>query len=456
MQGIFAEAYQQSLGKSPGEMLKGQKAIEALNKAMEGGQAISAKILPHVAEIAKRMAEPGLAEARGASFAEQNRFSNQMSEGWKMFREGGGEEGIAHFWRMMQGFGQWWKDNGTQLGMYFSSAVLYLDAFQESIKELFHFAATGVSTSITDLFKQNGLDVDGIRASFINLKDSIVKLLGLNEGGDGFTILSQRIVQFANDLSKVIDAIALVVRGVDKMVIPENVAARSQSEIATLAADPKNLFKNENAIVKNRLDNSPLSGLQDITRGAFGGTWNAASALKGLVFGSSSEGTFQPPKQNNYLPISLPPLQASIPSTSPMNPVSITGGTRRSGFVTHEDVTRRIFGGTRDEASAMKGLTLGSSPGGTFQPPTHNNYIPISLPPLQGNIPSLGPIDPSTITEGTRARASDFTTHKVDVTLKVEGNQEAIGLLIDSKVREGFPLMLTNEITKSMTAAPIR
>ena len=42
----------------------------------------------------------------------------------------------------MQGFGQWWKDNGTQLGMYFNSAILYLDAFQESIKELFHFAAT--------------------------------------------------------------------------------------------------------------------------------------------------------------------------------------------------------------------------------------------------------------------------------------------------------------------------
>lgn len=380
MQGIFAEAYQMSLGRDETTAKKGQEAIQELIKAMEKGQVVSGKILPLVAEIAKARAQSGLVEARGASFAEQNRFSNQMSEGWKLFREGGGEEGIAHFWRMMQGFGQWWKDNGTQLGMYFNSAVLYLDAFQESIKELFHFAATGESTSITDLFKQNGLDVDGIRASFINLKDSIVKLLGLNEGGDGFTILSQRIVQFANDLSKVIDAIALVVRGVDKMVIPENVAARSQSEIATLAADPKNLFKNENAIVKNRLDNSPLSGLQDITRGAFGGTWNAASALKGLVFGSSSEGTFQPPKQNSYLPISLPSLQGNIPSMSPMNPANISGG----------------------------------------------------------------------------VRGNEFVTHKVDVTLKVEGNQESIGLLIDSKVREGFPLMLTNEITKSMTAAPIR
>ena len=64
MQGIFAEAYQMSLGRSPSEMKQGQKAIEELNKAMEKGQAISAKILPHVAEIAKRMAEPGLAEAR--------------------------------------------------------------------------------------------------------------------------------------------------------------------------------------------------------------------------------------------------------------------------------------------------------------------------------------------------------------------------------------------------------
>ena len=35
----------------------------------------------------------------------------------------------------MQGFGQWWVDNGTQIGMYFKSAILYLDAFQESIQE---------------------------------------------------------------------------------------------------------------------------------------------------------------------------------------------------------------------------------------------------------------------------------------------------------------------------------
>ena len=94
MQGIFAEAYQLSLGKSSGDMLKGQKAIEALNAAMEKGQAISAKILPYVAIIAKEMAEPGLAEARMTSYAEQARFDNQIARGWANFRKGGGKRGL--------------------------------------------------------------------------------------------------------------------------------------------------------------------------------------------------------------------------------------------------------------------------------------------------------------------------------------------------------------------------
>lgn len=383
MQGIFAEAYQMSLGRSPGEALKGQKAIEALNAAMEKGQVISAKILPHVAEIAKRMAEPGLAEARTASFAEQNRFSNQMTDGWKLFREGGGEEGLAHFWIMMQGFGQWWKDNGTQLGMYFSSAVLYLDAIQESIKELFRFAATGESTSITELLKQKGFDVDAIRESFVKLKDSILKLLGLGEGQDGLKVLSERLIVFANDLVLVVDAIRQIVDGVSDL----------KGYVFQPRKAPEEQFK----------DSVGNFGKEMARLSPFGRLFNYDTDKADSGVGKIASG---------------------------------------------------VVGGSIDAFKGLRNLFIGGSGQGLYQPPTQNNYLPISLPPLQGNIPALGPIDPSTITGGTRA--SDFTTHKVDVTLKVEGNQEAIGLLIDSKVREGFPLMLTNEITKSMTAAPIR
>lgn len=383
MQGIFAEAYQMSLGKSPGEMLRGQKAIEALNKAMEGGQAISAKILPHVAEIAKRMAEPGLAEARGASFAEQNRFSNQMSEGWKLFREGGGEEGIAHFWRMMQGFGQWWKDNGTQLGMYFSSAVLYLDAFQESIKELFHFAATGESTSITEMFKRSGLDVDAIRESFVKLKDSILKLLGLGEGQDGLKVLSERLIIFANDLVLVVDAIRKIVDGVSDL----------KGYVFQPRKAPAEQFK----------DDTINFGKEMLRLTPFGRLFNYDTDKADSGIGK---------------------------------------------------ITSGVVGGSVDALKGLRNLAIGSNGQGLYHPPTQNNYLPISLPPVQGSFPSLGPINPANIGSGTRA--SEVVTHKVDVTFKVEGNPEAIGLLVDEKFKQDMPVFLTSTIQKAFTEVPIR
>lgn len=85
MQGIFAEAYQRSIGRTGDQIKQGQKGIEELNDAMKNGNVLSAKVLPYVAEISKRMAAGGIDEARKASFAEENRFKNQATSGWKNF-----------------------------------------------------------------------------------------------------------------------------------------------------------------------------------------------------------------------------------------------------------------------------------------------------------------------------------------------------------------------------------
>ena len=136
MKQLFAEAYQMSLGRSGSAILKGEKAITELTDAMKKGAVKSAKVLPYLEELMRRDSAAGLVEARGSSVAEQNRFRNQVSEGWMNFSKGGGETGIAYFWQMMQKMGQWWIDNGSTLGRYFESAMIGLDAFRLSVMEL--------------------------------------------------------------------------------------------------------------------------------------------------------------------------------------------------------------------------------------------------------------------------------------------------------------------------------
>ena len=222
MQGIFAQAYQRSLGRSGGQIKEGQKGIEELNEAMKKGNVLSAKVLPFVAEIAKQMAAGGLDEARMASFAEQNRFRNQLSQGWKNFGEGGGERGLAYFWRMMQEMGTWWIDNGATMGRYFEAVMIGLDAFRLSIKELWHFGTTGEATSITEWLKSQGFDVDTIRSDVIAAVTSIkeifrqvMQIMGFEKNGSIMEGMKDKITNFTKNLREVLAEVTYMLQSIN-------------------------------------------------------------------------------------------------------------------------------------------------------------------------------------------------------------------------------------------------
>lgn len=203
MQGIFAQAYQASLGRTGDQALKGQKAIEELNKAMEDGKVISAKILPHVAQIAREMAEPGLAEARGASFAEQARFANQGARGWANFRQGGGEEGLAYFWRMMQEMGTWWESNGGALGGYFKVLMVDLNTLRVGLKEFAEFAWTGEQNDFSKMLSDYGINIQETRVHILRIFDEIGNIFGSGDGLD----LKTRIQNFSSRLNDILKAV---------------------------------------------------------------------------------------------------------------------------------------------------------------------------------------------------------------------------------------------------------
>lgn len=214
MQGIFAQAYQQSLGRTGDQALNGQKAIEELNKAMEKGQVISAKILPYVAEIAKQMAAGGIDEARLSSFAEQNRFQNQMSMGWKAFREGGGESGLAFFWRIMQRMGAWWETNGAALGKGFETAIYWFDAIRLGVGEFASFLSTGESNSFTEWVSQFGINLQAYREEISQMFKTLGDIFGVSEGVD----LKTRIQNFGIRLQEILQQVNVVLSGIAKFL----------------------------------------------------------------------------------------------------------------------------------------------------------------------------------------------------------------------------------------------
>ena len=325
MQGIFAQAYQRSLGRSGGQIKEGQKGIEELNDAMKKGNVLSAKVLPFVAEIAKQMATGGLNEARMSSFAEQNRFRNQLSQGWKNFGEGGGEKGLAYFWRMMQQMGTWWMDNGATMGRYFESAMIGLDAFRLSVMEVWQFLSKGEHNSITDWARSLGIDVDIIRESLLRLKDAILKLLGIDSNNVG-TILEtiiDRLIVFINRLQEIANGATRVVNGVNSIVRPSS-GVMTPTEATNFSQSIRNnglsLKDTLMSDFDNRLNGSRLGGLWNILGGTKDATVSATGALVDLGTGSGGK------------PIPLPP---SVPSWKPegwgTTPADV-GATRRSDF----------------------------------------------------------------------------------------------------------------------------
>lgn len=230
MQGIFAQAYQRVLGRDEKTAKKGQKAIEELNKAMEGGNVISAKLLPHVARIAKEMAEPGLAKARQTSAAEQGRFENQIARGWRNFREGGGESGLAYFWRMMQQMGSWWERNGNTLGGYFEVLMVGLNTLRVGLKEFFEFSWTGKENDLTDILKESlGIDAVTLRAQVIEIGKQLSDLferlaisLGFKKEGSYIKGISDKFAVFMENFSKILKHVDGMLGAIERFLLAWN------------------------------------------------------------------------------------------------------------------------------------------------------------------------------------------------------------------------------------------
>lgn len=230
MQGIFAQAYQASLGRTGDQALKGQKAIEELNKAMEKGQAISAKILPYVAIIAKEMAEPGLAEARMTSYAEQARFDNQIARGWANFRKGGGEEGLAYFWRMMQEIGTWWENNGEMLGGYFKILMVDLNTLRVGLKEFAEFAWSGKENDLTKILQEKlGIDALVIREHIVQIGKQIADIferlaiaLGFKKDGSYLEGVADKFGVFVGNLSRILAHINTMLVAIERFMTAVN------------------------------------------------------------------------------------------------------------------------------------------------------------------------------------------------------------------------------------------
>lgn len=290
MQGIFAQAYQQSLGRTGDQALKGQKAIEALNAAMEKGQVISAKILPYVAEIAKQMAAGGIDEARLSSFAEQNRFQNQMAMGWKAFREGGGESGLAFFWRIMQRMGTWWETNGAALGKGFETFIYWLDVVRLGVGEFFSFMSNGQHNSFSKWLGDMGIDIAAWRESILQLKDAIFKLLNLDQSGQGLTELSNRLITFTDSLRQIVDNITLIVEGLNKVTSSKPIGM-TDKEVDQIYAGVKNGVSPIETIRMQqdaRFNTSIWQGIKDVFNGISSGTSAATSGLQGLAAGGNA------------------------------------------------------------------------------------------------------------------------------------------------------------------------
>jgi len=92
---IFGEA----LATLTGSGLTGQAAIEELYRAVEAGEVVSAEILPIVAEVMSRRAQPKLGIMKKSSIAESARVVNAWHELLTRFSEAGGEKGFAAFFR---------------------------------------------------------------------------------------------------------------------------------------------------------------------------------------------------------------------------------------------------------------------------------------------------------------------------------------------------------------------
>lgn len=194
MQGIFAEAYQMSLGRTGTDKKTGQEAIAELVKAMEKGNVISSKILPFVAEIANREAAPGLNAARQSSIAEENRFWTELKKAGGMFSESGGERGFRVFWQMMQDIALSLQNMAPTLGKIFQDSMDWLDILVTGFRELWSFFSSGEKTSIVGWLEQAGIPIMALREQILDFVRVFKESLG-GEGEDSIFAIFARAAQ---------------------------------------------------------------------------------------------------------------------------------------------------------------------------------------------------------------------------------------------------------------------
>lgn len=124
---IFAQAYQNQLaaeGKGGGKT--GQEAISQLYDAMKKGQ-VKGNILTYAGSLASAKAEPGLAAARVASQAEQQRYQNSVSDLAVIASQAGVEEGFARIFRTLNNGLKESGDLVQAFGEAFNDATKYMD-----------------------------------------------------------------------------------------------------------------------------------------------------------------------------------------------------------------------------------------------------------------------------------------------------------------------------------------
>lgn len=275
MKQLFAEAYQMSLGRTGVGILKGEKAITELTDAMKKGAVKSAKVLPYLEELMRRDSAAGLSEARGSSVAEQNRVRNQVAQGWANFSAGGGESGLAFFWRIVQRMGTWWETNGAALGRGFETAVYWFDALRLGLGEFASFVSTGESNSFTEWVSKFGFNLQAYREEISQMFKTIGDIFGIKEGTD----LKTRIENFGIRLQEILQQVNVVLSGIAKFL--DNTSQLYNRKWYEAYAG----FNPFSDVAKQQ--RGAASGIYQAIGGVFGATTSAA-AIGGDQIGLSS------------------------------------------------------------------------------------------------------------------------------------------------------------------------
>lgn len=206
---IFAEAWARVQGKDPSTV---KEPVKELLDAMSKGNVIASKILPIVEEIARERSKSGVEASRETANAERSRFLNQITGFWANFTSGGGESGLAKFWKMMQEFSSWLEVNGGALGRRFELLIYDLDIFWTGLKEFADFALNGTENDLVQIFRGWGIDLQGLRKAVLDIFDELAAIFkgdGEQSWGD---VLVTKIQNFSIGLKRILNEVKEMVQ----------------------------------------------------------------------------------------------------------------------------------------------------------------------------------------------------------------------------------------------------